>query len=127
MTKEEIIDMARKSDFEIYLDNLITWDGIDCTSELIAFAKLVEDKKQNDIEILYALYEQASAQRGVLMEQQKEMILKIRDANEIIFKSCVNLPHWKRTAMRYLKRNAPQAHQLAVNEFNEHPDGRGQE
>ena len=127
MTKEEIIDMARKSDFEIYLDNLITWDGIDCTSELIAFAKLVEDKKQNDIEILYALYEQASAQRGVLMEQQKEMILKIRDANEIIFKSCVNLPHWKRTAMRYLKRNAPQAHQLAINEFNEHPDGRGQE
>ena len=127
MTKKEIIDMARKSDFEIHPDNLISFDGIDCTSELIAFAKLVEDKKQNDIEILYALYEQASAQRGVLMEQQKEMILKIRDANEIIFKSCVNLPHWKRTAMRYLKRNAPQAHQLAINEFNEHPDGRGQE
>ena len=127
MTKEEIIEMAKKSDFEIHLDNLITWYGIECTNELIAFAKLVEDKKQNDIEILYALYEQASAQRGVLMEQQKEMILKIRDANEIIFKSCVNLPHWKRTAMRYLKRNAPQAHQLAVNEFNEHPDGRGQE
>ena len=127
MTQDEIIEMARKADFEIHPDNLISFDGIDCTSELIAFAKLVEDKKQNDIEILYALYEQASAQRGVLMEQQKEMILKIRDANEIIFKSCVNLPHWKRTAMRYLKRNAPQAHQLAVNEFNEHPDGRGQE
>jgi hypothetical protein len=84
--------------------------------------------EQNDqqIETLYALYQQASAQRDVLMAQQKQMILKIRDANEIIFKSCVNLPHWKRTAMRYLKRNAPQAHQQAVNEFNEHPDGRGQ-
>ena len=86
----------------------------------------IEQNNQR-IETLYALYQQASAQRDVLMEQQKEMILKIRDANEIIFKSCVNLPHWKRTAMRYLKRNAPQAHQLAVNEFNEHPDGRGQE
>ena len=41
MTKEEIIDMAIKSDFEIHPDNLITWDGIECTSELIAFAKLV--------------------------------------------------------------------------------------
>ena len=41
MTKEEIIEMAIKSDFEIHPDNLITWDGIECTSELIAFAKLV--------------------------------------------------------------------------------------
>ena len=41
MTKEEIIEMARKSDFEIHLDNLITWYGIECTNELIAFAKLV--------------------------------------------------------------------------------------
>ena len=43
MTQDEIIDMARKSDFEIHSDNLITWDGIDCTSELIAFAKLVRN------------------------------------------------------------------------------------
>ena len=119
MTKEEIIELAKQAGLDPELWNY--------TDAFETFAKLVEDKKQNDIEILYALYEQASAQRGVLMEQQKEMILKIRDANEIIFKSCVNLPHWKRTAMRYLKRNAPQAHQQAVNEFNEHPDGRGQE
>jgi hypothetical protein len=78
------------------------------------------------IETLYALYEQACKQRDEVMSQQREMILKIREANEIIFKSCVNLPHWKRTAMRYLKRNVPQAHQQAVDEFNEHPDGRGQ-
>ena len=46
MTKEEIIEMARKSDFEIYSDNLISFDGIDCTSELIAFAKLVAEKER---------------------------------------------------------------------------------
>ena len=80
---------------------------------------------QDKIETLYAMYQQASSQRDEVMVQQREMILKIREANEIIFKSCVNLPHWKRTAMRYLKRNAPQAHQLAVDKFNEHPDGRG--
>ena len=44
MTKEEIIEMARKSDFEIHPDNLISFDGIDCTSELIAFAKLIAEK-----------------------------------------------------------------------------------
>ena len=46
MTKEELIDMARKSDFEIHPDNLISFDGIDCTSELIAFAKLVAEKER---------------------------------------------------------------------------------
>ena len=46
MTKEEIIEMARKSDFEIHLDNLITWYGIECTNELIAFAKLVAEKER---------------------------------------------------------------------------------
>jgi len=38
--------MARKSDFEIHPDNLISFDGIDCTSELIAFAKLVAEKER---------------------------------------------------------------------------------
>ncbi len=51
---------------------------------------------------------------------------EVEEANHIIFKSCINLPHWKRTAMRYLKRNAPMLHHQAVTEFNEHPDGRGQ-
>ena len=84
------------------------------------------ERLQQGIKTLHALYEQASTQRDVLMAQQKEMMLKLREANEVIFKSCVNLAHWKRTAMRYLKRNVPQAHQQAVDEFNEHPDGRGQ-
>ena len=44
MTQDEFIDMARQSDFEIHSDNLISFDGIDCTSELIAFAKLVAEK-----------------------------------------------------------------------------------
>ena len=46
MKEDEIIEMARKSDFEIHPDNLITFDGIDCTSELIAFAKLVAEKER---------------------------------------------------------------------------------
>ena len=46
MTKDEIIEMARKSDFEIHPDNLISFDGIDCTSELIAFAKLVAEHER---------------------------------------------------------------------------------
>ena len=55
MTQTEIIDMARKSDFEIHADNLISFDGIDCTSELIAFAKLVEAKERE--QILFAIKE----------------------------------------------------------------------
>ena len=51
----------------------------------------------------------------------------IEEAHHIIYKSCINQPHWKRSAMRYLKRNAPMLHHQAVTEFNEHPDGRGQE
>jgi len=51
----------------------------------------------------------------------------VEESNHIIYKSCINLPHWKRTAMRYLKRNAPMLHHQAVTEFNEHPDGRGKE
>ena len=51
----------------------------------------------------------------------------VEESIHIIFKSCINQPHWKRSAMRYLKRNAPMLHHQAVTEFNEHPDGRGQE
>ena len=125
MTKEEIIEMARQAGFLDYELDDGTTDAFDKRYE--AFARLVEAKKQDDIETLYVLYEQACKQRDEVMAQQREMMLKLREANEIIFKSCVNLAHWKRTAMRYLKRNVPQAHQQAVDEFNEHPDGRGQE
>ena len=125
MTREEIIKMARQAGFLDYELDDGTTDA--CDKRYEAFARLVEAKKQDDIETLYVLYEQACKQRDEVMAQQREMMLKLREANEIIFKSCVNLAHWKRTAMRYLKRNVPQAHQQAIDEFNEHPDGRGQE
>ena len=125
MTREEIIEMAKQAGFVDYELDDGTTDA--CDKRYEAFARLVEAKKQDDIETLYVLYEQACKQRDEVMAQQREMMLKLREANEIIFKSCVNLAHWKRTAMRYLKRNVPQAHQQAVDEFNEHPDGRGQE
>jgi sialic acid synthase SpsE len=126
ITQDEIIEMARQAGARAWQNQNCYVEFLCNLEQLEAFAKLVEAKKQNDIETLYALYEQACKQRDEVMAQQKEMMLKLREANEIIFKSCVNLPHWKRTAMRYLKRNVPQAHQQAVDEFNEHPDGRGQ-
>ena len=60
MTEEELIEMAIKSDFEIYPDNLITWDGIECTNELIAFAKLVAEAEREACakEVENALYGQ---------------------------------------------------------------------
>ena len=125
MTREEIIELAKQAGFLDYELDDGTTDA--CDKRYEAFARLVEAKKQDDIETLYVLYEQACKQRDEVMAQQREMMLKLREANEIIFKSCVNLAHWKRTAMRYLKRNVPQAHQQAIDEFNEHPDGRGQE
>ena len=48
MTQEEIIDMAEQAGFDCYGKH-ITWDDVICTDELKAFAKLVADKKQEDI------------------------------------------------------------------------------
>lgn len=59
------------------------------------------------IETLYALYQQASSQRDILMTQQVEAWKQLMIANEVIFKSVVNRTHWKRTATRYLKKHAP--------------------
>jgi ATP-dependent protease ClpP protease subunit len=59
------------------------------------------------IETLYALYQQASSQRDVLMTQQVEAWKQLMLANEVIFKAVVNRTHWKRTATRYLKKHAP--------------------
>jgi ATP-dependent protease ClpP protease subunit len=59
------------------------------------------------IETLYALYQQASSQRDILMTQQVEAWKQLMLANEVIFKAVVNRTHWKRTATRYLKKHAP--------------------
>ena len=59
------------------------------------------------IETLYALYQQASSQRDILMTQQIEAWKQLMIANEVIFKAVVNRTHWKRTATRCLKKHAP--------------------
>ena len=98
MTKEEIIELGMQAG--ISKPVLLLGNNLKL---LTAFAKLVIEKE---------------------VEESEE---KVEEANYIIFKSCINIPHWKRSAMRYLKRNAPMLHHQAVTEFNEHPDGRGQE
>ena len=74
---------------------------------------------------------QNMASKSTYKEQleTKELAIEktVEEANYIIFKSCINQSHWKRSAMRYLKRNAPMLHHQAVTDYNEHPDGRGQE
>ena len=69
----------------------------------------VEEQTDNNqqIETLYALYQQASSQRDILMTQQIEAWKQLMIANEVIFKAVVNRTHWKRTATRYLKKHAP--------------------
>jgi len=72
---------------------------------------MTETERQLDnnqqIETLYALYQQASSQRDILMTQQVEAWKQLMLANEVIFKAVVNRTHWKRTATRYLKKHAP--------------------
>jgi hypothetical protein len=101
------------------------------TPEDEAFNDIERQAKQRKEAVLQALHNE-NERLGLYQDaygerpSREQLALMLKEANEIIFKSCVNLPHWKRTAMRYLKRNLPQAHQQAVDEFGEHPDGRGQ-
>ena len=41
MTQDEIREMAREAGFDCYREE-ITWDDVNCTEELVAFAKLIE-------------------------------------------------------------------------------------
>ena len=95
MTNEEIIEMAKQAGFE----------------RLGVYAQFGDDwvSFTEDLETFAKLVSEKA----------------VEESNHIIFKSCINQPHWKRLAMRYLKRNAPMLHHQAVTEFNEHPDGRG--
>jgi len=74
-----------------------------------------------------AIDAQSMASKSTYKEQLEIKDEEVEEAHHIIYKSCINQPHWKRSAMRYLKRNAPMLHHQAVHEFNEHPDGRGKE
>ena len=68
---------------------------------------MTEPDNNQQIETLYALYQQASSQRDVVMAQQIETWKQLMTANEVIFKAVVNRTHWKRTATRYLKKHTP--------------------
>ena len=77
------------------------------------------------IETLYALYQQASAQRDIVMAQQTQQIeawKQLLTANEVIFKSVANRTHWKRTATRYLKKHAPDFYAQAKAEWKKRAD-----
>ena len=83
---------------------------------------MTETERQLDdnqrIETLYALYQQASSQRDILMAQQTQQVeawKQLLIANEVIFKAVANRAHWKRTATRYLKRHAPDFYAQAKN------------
>jgi hypothetical protein len=74
------------------------------------------------IETLYALYQQTSSQRDVLMAQQIEAWKQLMIANEVIFKAVVNRTHWKRTATRYLKKHAPNFYAQTKSEWENEDD-----
>ena len=83
------------------------------------------DANNERIETLYALYQQASAQRDAVMAQQQQIVdnwKMLAEAHEVIFKAVANRTHWKRTAIRYLKRNAPDWYLQAKNEWQERGD-----
>ena len=109
MTKEEIIEIAKKAG----------WSGI-----YTQWAEPTGEADWSPYKVSLTVpvtIEQIEAFAKLVTEKA------IEEAHHIIYKSCINQPHWKRSAMRYLKRNAPMLHHQAVHEFNEHPDGRGQE
>ena len=84
MNQTEIIEMARKSDFEIHPDNLITFDGIDCTSELIAFAKLVAE------------HERAKSLKLWMLLDDIDTADDIAKADDAIYRSLCRQAHKKR-------------------------------
>ena len=69
--------------------------------------EIIEQNNQR-IETLYALYQQASTQRDAVMAQQQQIVNNwklLTEAHEVIFKAVSNRTHWRRTAIRYLKKN----------------------
>ena len=117
MTDEEIhniyLHMSGKA------EGLVEANGTADFPVLFARAILEYDRLTKDA--------QNMASKSTYKEQLETKDEEVEEAHHIIYKSCINQPHWKRSAMRYLKRNAPMLHHQAVHEFNEHPDGRGKE
>ena len=73
-TQEEIIEMAREAGFKVEFDDYV----YDHWNRFEAFAKLVEAKRQADIDTLHAMYELVCKQRDELMDQQRAMVAAMR-------------------------------------------------
>jgi hypothetical protein len=83
MTQDEIIEMAIQAGIPSTNVPSLAFGRVETGLELLeAFAKLVADKKeaemQERIDQLYAMYEQACRQRDELMDQQRSMIARMR-------------------------------------------------
>jgi hypothetical protein len=78
-TQEEVIEMARQAGFNLTGTRDIWCDS---TFVLAAFAKLVADKKeaemQERIDKLHNMYELVCKHRDILMAQQDAMIAALR-------------------------------------------------
>ena len=76
MERDEIIEMARQVEFNAGFNWCVNF------IELEAFAKLVADKKeaemQERIDTLHAMYELVCKQRDELMDQQRAQVAALR-------------------------------------------------
>ena len=121
MDRDTSIRLAEKAGLEPRL-----WNHTDAFERFAALvAEHKEKEMQEHIDALFALYEQACQQRDQLMDGQRAQIeawKQLATANEIVFKAVANRTHWKRTASRYLKKNALDWYLQAKEEWEKRGD-----
>ena len=77
MTQDEIFEMARESELGFLLgDSWLMHHEIEYFAKLVAEAE--RKKLQGQIETLHAMYELASKQRDVLMDEQRAQVEAMR-------------------------------------------------
>jgi hypothetical protein len=77
MTQDEIFEMAKQSDLGFLLgDSWLMHHEIEYFAKLVAEAE--RKKLQGQIETLHAMYELASKQRDVLMDEQRAQVEAMR-------------------------------------------------
>jgi hypothetical protein len=77
MTKDEIFEMAKESELGFLLgDSWLMHHEIEYFAKLVAEAE--RKKLQGQIETLHAMYELASKQRDVLMDEQRAQVEAMR-------------------------------------------------
>jgi hypothetical protein len=77
MTQDQIFEMARESELGFLLgDSWLMHHEIEYFAKLIAEAE--RKKLQGQIETLHAMYELASKQRDVLMDEQRAQVAAMR-------------------------------------------------